>query len=64
MDGRVDNPGIFVISPAKGTTKPAPADNKMSFMTNLNPVGAPFIAASPVREFDVLAMQIGSLSYP
>lgn len=64
MDGLVDNPGILVISPANGTTNPAPADSKMSLMTSLKPVGAPLMAASPVKEFDVFAMQIGSLSYP
>lgn len=61
MQGRVGRPGILEISPHNGTMKPAPADNIMSLTTNLNPVGAPLMAGSPVNEFDVFAMQMGNL---
>lgn len=64
MLGRVGSPGILLISPTIGTINPAPADKNISFITNLKPVGAPFIAGSPVNELDVLAMHNGNFPYP
>lgn len=62
--GRVGKPGIFEMSPQITTTNPAPAEMKMSFTTTLKPVGAPLIVGSAVNEFDVFAMQTGSLLNP
>lgn len=62
--GRVGSPGIFEMSPQITTTNPAPAEMKMSFTTTLKPVGAPLTVGSAVNEFDVFAMQTGSLLNP
>lgn len=64
MLGRVGSPGIFEISPTMGTTKPAPTDTNIPLIFSVKSVGAPLMAGSPVKEFEVLAMQIGNLSYP
>lgn len=62
MLGLVGRPGILEISPTIGTTKPAPTDAKMPVTRSVKPTGAPLMAGSPVREFDVLAMQMANLS--
>lgn len=64
MHGLVGNPGILDISPTTGTTNPAPTDTRMSLILSVNPLGAPLIAGSPVRDRDVFAMHMGNLSYP
>lgn len=62
--GRVGKPGILEISPQIATTKPAPAEMKISLTTILKPTGAPLIDGSAVNEFDVLAMQTGKFPKP
>lgn len=43
---------------------PAPDEMDISFIARVNPVGAPFILGSPVRDNEVFAIHMGSLSKP
>ena len=52
------------MAPVNGTMKLAPADNLTSLTVTVNPLGAPNTFASSVRDWGVLAIQIGVLSKP
>ena len=62
--GRVGRPGIIIMSPTRGYRKPAPTDALTSLMGSTKPEGAPFADASALKEYWVLAMQIGKPSKP
>src|SRR6266508_2112298 len=57
--GLLPSPGIVRMSPASATTKPAPADGRMSRTCSMNPVGAPSWVGSSENEYCVFAMQTG-----
>ena len=44
--GPLPSPGMVMISPANATTKPAPAEGRMSRTCSVKPVGAPSLVAS------------------
>src|SRR6478735_8262716 len=52
-------PGIVMMSPARATTNPAPADGVTSRTVILNPVGRPSLVGSSEKEYWFLAMQTG-----
>src|SRR6476620_1423193 len=63
-DGVLLRPGIVMISPARATTKPAPADGETSRMVRRKPLGRPSLVASSLKLYCVLAMQTGVAARP
>src|SRR5204862_877517 len=57
--GPLPSPGMVRISPASATTKPAPAEGRMSRTCSVKPVGAPSFAGSSENEYCVFAMHTG-----
>src|SRR5581483_581746 len=55
-------PGINIMFPQITTTKPAPAESEASVTRSVQPVGAPKIFGSSVKEYCVLAMQTGTFA--
>jgi hypothetical protein len=64
MQGRVGRPGMVVIDPTNGNKNPAPTDALTSRIGRMNPVGAPLRDGSELKEYWVLAMQMGKLLKP
>jgi len=64
MQGRVGRPGRVVIDPTSGYKNPAPTEARTSRMGRTNPVGAPLMEGSAVKEYWVFAMQMGRLLKP
>src|SRR5947209_4966459 len=57
--GVFESPGMVMMSPASGTTNPAPADGRMSRTWSVKPLGAPSFAGSSLKEYCVFAMHTG-----
>ena len=64
MQGLVGKPGRVVIDPTNGYRNPAPTDALTSRIGRMNPVGAPLMEGSEVKEYCVLAMQMGKSLKP
>ena len=62
--GAEPRPGMVVMSPQMGYTKPAPTLARTSRTLTVWPVGAPFREASELMERCVFAMQTGRLPKP
>ena len=62
--GTSGSPGIRIISPKIGITKPAPAANSKPLTVTSKPVGLPIFFSSSLSDFCVFAIHTGSLSKP
>ena len=62
--GADGNPGIVMMSPSSGVTKPAPADTRTSCTGTRNPDGHPRRFGSCEIDSCVFAMQTASPSRP
>ena len=59
--GTLGRPGMVMMSPVRATMKPAPAEILRLRTVTVKPVGAPSLVGSSVKEYWVLATQMGSL---
>lgn len=55
---------MVIMFPTRGYKKPAPTEALTSRIGSTKSLGAPFLEASWVKEYCVLAMQIGSFPNP
>ena len=62
--GTSGRPGMRIIAPVMGTTKPAPAATSTSRTVRVKPVGRPSRVSSSDKLFWVLAMQMGKDPMP